>query len=162
MKNFTFKLKTKIAKCLLEEVTYHFYNEEGSDDYYDDEEEQADTPFGQDAYILARENGLRISSDKDLTYYALDGRILVGALFCSQNSEYFAFDIVVHPDFRGKSIATKLVDIAMNEYREGKEIHGDDYYAEIEVINPFLINLMTRKGFKKVDNSPSGIIMKLK
>jgi len=151
MNNFNKELKKIVVFTFLnEDLSYNFYDEDESDDDI----------LGL-SYALAKQNGLYISSDKTLTDYVLDGEKVVAALFCSQDSTSFSFDVVVDENYRNQKIATKLINYALSLYKENKEIYGDDYYAEVEVVNPLLIGVLEKKGFTKKHKTQSGILMVL-
>lgn len=151
MKSFIFELKKNIIKNLIKEhFSFQFYDED-----FDENN------FLESAYNLAKENNLYISNDKKLTYYVLDGEKLIASLFCSEDNTSFSFDVVVDKEYRNQNLASKLIDKAILIYRENKEIYGDDYFAEIEVVNPLLINHLKKRGFTETQKTRSGIVMGL-
>ena len=136
----------------------------GAEEYNIDEDELISL-----AYDFAKESGINILSNKNIhtvlydPYYDSkdDRNNFIGALWTTDNFEYFSFDIVVAPTHRGKKIADKLIDIALDEYKEQNYFYGEMHDGEelpltVEVTNPIMEKLLQKRGFKKF-NEANGI-----
>lgn len=103
------------------------------------------------AQEVAKSGGVTILSSKHLHSITLDvkqGRV-IGAIWVSQDSSEFSFDIAIDPSFQNMGLATPLLDAAMEEYESQKEVHGDDLEIVIDVINPKLAEILQSKyGFE--------------
>jgi len=106
----------------------------------------------EEAYKIAKQEGVYIYSSKDVSDIAYDADInkTVGALFITNMKEVFSFDVVVRDDFKRQGIGKKLVEIALGHYEEQKEIYGDDLDMEVEVINKDMEQLLFKYGFRVV------------
>jgi ribosomal protein S18 acetylase RimI-like enzyme len=94
--------------------------------------------------------GIRVSSAKDLIYvfYDIKFKKVVAALYRDVIGSY-SFDIVVDRSYENVGLATKLVKIAIDDYRMYKE-GNQDLAMEIDCINPIMADILERKfGFKE-------------
>lgn len=136
----------KYLKLFLEHnntIVGYYYNE----DVYDDEDVPED--LNDKAYKLAYNRGIRISSNKSLLYalYDINMEKVIGAVFRDSIGKY-SFDIVVDSSYERTGIATKLVQIAQDDYEMCKE-YDEDLEMEIDCINPVMADILRRKfGFK--------------
>lgn len=136
----------KYLKLFLEHnsnIVGYYYNE----DVYEDEDVPED--LNDKAYKLAHNRGIRISSSKDLLYalYDVYMKKVIGAVFRNSIGKY-SFDIVVDSGYERTGIATKLVQIAQDDYEMCKE-YDEDLEMEIDCINPIMADILRRKfGFK--------------
>lgn len=133
----------------------------GAEEYNIDEDELISLAYG-----FAKESGINILSDKNIhtvlydPYYDLkdDRSKFIGALWTTDNLEYFSFDIVIAPNHRGKKFADKLIDNALDEYKGKNYIYGEmndgkELPLTIEVTNPIMEKLLQKRGFKKIKES---------
>lgn len=111
---------------------------------------------------IARESNIRISRDKELTFIALDGDTAVGAIWSSllmdddddwlvENNNYaiFNFDVAVKPSNRGGQIGLRLIDAAIEEYRDISSSLDQDVIIKVWVVNPKLVRVLENKyGFE--------------
>lgn len=130
-----------VVKILQEQIAYHPHDSEMSDEDFDFDPAQL-------SYDLAKENKIYISGDKDLKYFVTNKNKVIGALFHNENSDYFSFDIVVDKKYQSQGIGTKLSKIAISIFKELKEIYGDDFYCEVEAVNPTMASILIKLGFK--------------
>jgi ribosomal protein S18 acetylase RimI-like enzyme len=124
--------------------------------YYDPENFDEDFPFdvekiGNDAYKLAVNCGLTILSDKNLFYFFYDHKFkrMIAALFVGITGEVYSFDICVNRSYENMGFATKLVKIAIEDFKYNKDTIKD-LHMEIDCINPIMAKILSRKfKFKK-------------
>lgn len=145
-------------------ISIHFSDDGsawGAEEYDIDEDELISL-----AYDFAKESGINILSDKNIhtvlydpNYDLKDDRSkFIGALWTTNNFEYFSFDIVIAPNHRGKKIADKLIDIALDEYKDqnyfyGEMNDGEELPITVEVVNPIMEKLLQKRGFKKTNEA---------
>jgi ribosomal protein S18 acetylase RimI-like enzyme len=135
----------KYLKLFLEHnnnIAGYYYNE-------DEHDEEVPKDLHDKAYKLAYNRGIRISSSKDLLYALYDATMekVIGAIFRDSIGKY-SFDIVVDSGYERTGIATKLVQIAQDDYEMHKE-YDEDLEMEIDCINPVMADILRRKfGFK--------------
>ena len=77
---------------------------------------------------------------------ALMGGIVAGALFTGWRREEFSFDVIVSPQFQRQGVATQLIDAAISEFNQGGEAFPDAH-IKADVVNPYLVPLLQRRGF---------------
>jgi len=142
------------------------------DDYYFSEVGLDGDEVADDAHKIAKDNGIRISSDKDLSQVLIDFgeskdkhiRLhprVIGGLWVNRDISYFSFDIVIDKHYHNKGLSDKLINAAIDEYEYNKEIHGDDYKMEVDVINPKLKEILENKyNFKVIQKiGPNRFLM---
>ncbi len=113
-------------------------------DMDDDDGSQAE--LAQQAWAIAKQSPIRILSDKDLSSVALMGEIVAGALFTGWHQEEFSFDVIVLPQFQQQGIATQLIDAALSEFNWASD-GRPNAYIKADVVNPYLVPLLQRRGF---------------
>ena len=101
----------------------------------------------QQGWQLAKNSPIHILSDKNLNAVATQDNIVVGALFTAWNNEEFSFDVVVDPKHPRQGIAKQLINAAMNEFKWTSDGY-DGAHIKADVVNPHLIPLLQRYGFK--------------
>jgi GNAT superfamily N-acetyltransferase len=86
---------------------------------------------------------------------------VIGGLWVNQNSSYFSFDIVIDKHYHNKGLSDKLINAAIDEYEDNKEIYGDDFKMEVKVINPKLKEILENKyNFKVIQKiGPNTFLM---
>ena len=102
---------------------------------------------------LANNRGIRISNNKELiyVYFVSFNRFkeVIGALFRGADNEHYSFDIVVGADYENKGLATKLIKIAIEDFKMYKE-GNENLIMQIDCINPIMSDILERKfGFKE-------------
>ena len=117
----------------------------GDSDFMDDDDGNQDE-LVQRAWEIAKQSPIRILSDKDLSSVALMGGIVAGALFTGWRREEFSFDVIVSPQFQRQGVATQLIDAAISECNQGGEAFPDAH-IKADVVNPYLVPLLQRRGF---------------
>ena len=114
------------------------------------------------SYKMAKKHGISVLSDKEIFCIVKDGDEVVGALWNVFMSGEYSFDIVIRDDYQGKGIGKKLVDIAIREYNETKEVYGDDTIIRADVINQeVMVPLLLKKGFE-IENKLHGHTMMIR
>lgn len=132
-------------KYLMKEEIIPFNQEEDEYEIYDK------------AIELAKENGLNILSDKNLSAYVIENDQVIGALFDSVvNGNEYSFDIVIDKKYQNKGYGKSLVKYALDLYNEYKEIYGENLELKLDVINPNMRNLLKKhfnfKDIQKIGN----------
>lgn len=111
-----------------------------------DEFGEPDSDLSMQAYQLAKQVGIHISSINEINTVAVANNQVVGALFTSLMNNKFSFDIVVNPTFQRQGIGTELAKIALREFRQLKEDMPElEMYAD--VVNPSMQNILKDMGF---------------
>lgn len=165
-------------KLLLKEATEHViyipYDQDYGFDYqdpnededydedYDDEQESSIDEYQaeMDAINIAKETGVNILRDKNLKgiLYDTNEKIVVGALWTSDDSDAFSFDIAITPSYQNQGLSSKLITNAIDEYNVQKDIYDDmerdqPFPMEVDVINPILAQTLIKNyGFKIIKN----------
>jgi len=125
-----------------------FYNSEEMGFMDEDDKEMFVSEEEYDnAYELAKSNGINILRDKELEQMLLDGEKVIGCLFTGYDggNNEFSFDIIVDKDYRRQGLGTELLKSALecfNNYEElGTTLH-------IDVITVSSKKLMEKNGLK--------------
>lgn len=93
------------------------------------------------AWDLIKGSGINILSDKDVHLVAIDGSMVVGALYTSLVGDKYSFDVIVHPDYQRRGIGRKLIQEGINEYGN---LDGVD--MELDVVNPHMRSVLEDHG----------------
>jgi ribosomal protein S18 acetylase RimI-like enzyme/DNA-directed RNA polymerase subunit RPC12/RpoP len=161
-----YRLLLKEAK---ENVIYIPYDDEYGFDYqesnqsddkdYDEQESSIDEyQAADDAIKIAKETGVNILRDKNLKgiLYDTNEKIVVGALWTSDDSDAFSFDIAITPSYQNQGLSSELIRNAIEEYNYQKSTYdemGELFPMEVDVINPKLVEILkTKYGFKTIKN----------
>lgn len=104
------------------------------------------------AEAIAKNSGIRISSDKNLSLIALNNDQVTGAVWSSVSAEedqaIYDFDVVVGKDNRNARVGLQLIDAALNDYQYLKSEY-DNLYVRVWVVNPKLVRVLENKyGFE--------------
>jgi ribosomal protein S18 acetylase RimI-like enzyme len=137
--------------------------------YYEDAEFD---DFGLDIYEVgnqagevAKNGGVTILSSKELNCVMLDAKRnrVIGGLWVSHDSDEYSFDIAIDSGYQGMGLATPLLDAAMSEYDEQRDVYGDDLDIVVDVINPKLAQILNKKyGFEvSAELSQNRVLMTL-
>jgi len=128
--------------------------------YYDPESFNIDDldPYDVEhkAEVVAHDSGIRIASNKNLKFVALDQSYsdpVVGGIWTAtyyddeQDATVFDFDVAVDKEFRSSAlVGLKLIESAIGEYHD---LPDDRKYIRVWVINPKLVRVLERKyGFE--------------
>ena len=140
--------KLVIESIIKEAVDYIGYSDDYNEDLEDrgiDEYEAAD-----EALRIAKEGGINILSDKHLVGLLIDNTTICGALWVSNNSNEFSFDIAIDRRYQGRQLSYILIDAALEEYAMQNEIYSDMYNGSnlplnIDVVNPILARTLINK-----------------
>jgi ribosomal protein S18 acetylase RimI-like enzyme len=145
----------KIVRDIVEEsvdryVLVPYYEDSDFDEYGIDEYEAADR-----AEEIAKNGGVTILRGQELSALLIDSKFskVIGGLWVSNNSDKFSFDIAIDSGYQNMGLSSKLIQAAIGEYEHQKEMYGDDFRMEVDVINPKLAQILEKKyGFHVVAN----------
>lgn len=110
------------------------------------------------AYALAKNNGINILSNKELFKMILDGGRVIAALFTASDMDEYEFDVVVDPEYRRQGLAKELVEDAVMDYEGVKEVYPEVKF-NVDVVNPNMQKLLEGMGFSVVDKVGDHTIM---
>lgn len=132
--------ESKMENELDEEVLLY------SDEEYDDENDSGLTNYEiyDQAIKIARDNNIRIDNSKELSGYIIEDNEVVGALFEYVNNEIYSFDIVISKMMQRRGYGKELVQYGMQQYEVYKEAYGDDLKLDIDVVNPYMKDLLLK------------------
>ncbi len=141
------------------------------DDYFSEVGLDEDEAYN-DAHKIAKDNGINILRNMELSQILIDYnesedkhvRVppkVIGGLWVSQNSSSFSFDIAIDKHYHNKGLFEMLIDAAIDEYEFNKEVYGDDFKMEVDVINPKLKEILENKyNFKVIQKiGPNRFLM---
>lgn len=103
----------------------------------------------RDAYKIAKDGGIRITSNNNLSGILIDTKLsrVIGAIWFSNNNYTFSFDIALDSSYQNMGLSSILINAAISEYNYLKEIF-EDIEMEVLVINPKLVQILKNKyGF---------------
>jgi hypothetical protein len=121
------------------------YDDEGWDTDYD--------PYivADQAEKIASESGIRIASNKNLSYVALDGDTAVGAVWSDryhdddQDADVYDFDMAIDNHYRNQvGTFLQLMDAALNDFREMKA-ENPRTFIRVWVVNPRLASVLEKR-----------------
>ena len=125
-----------------------------------DEYEAAD-----EAEKIAKDGGVTILRDKELNGLLIDtnNNKVIGAIWVTNDNETFSFDIAIDSGYQNMGLSHELIQAAIDEFNFRKDMYGDEFKMEVDVINPKLAKILANKyGFYKVaDISQDRILMSL-
>lgn len=107
--------------------------------------EETDIDYYADLTKIERESGIHILSNRELTVLAIQNGKVIGALYEGTTGRKFTFDVIVDKLERRKGIGAKLIDYGLSSYRSLPEEY---YKLELDVVNPFLIQHLKKRGLK--------------
>ena len=126
----------------------HYDDEVDLSEFNIDEYEAADK-----AHEIAKNGGVNILRDKELSGLLLDtnNNRVIGGLWVNDSNDTFSFDIAIDSNYQNMGLSHKLIQSAIDEFNFRKDIYGDEYKMEVDVINPKLAKILASKyGFYKV------------
>jgi GNAT superfamily N-acetyltransferase len=146
-----------VESLLMESVTIRYFSTDMDlDDEFDD-------PYAvaEQAEAVFRECKIGVNRDKDLTLVAMDGDVMMGALYASSSfededgNEYmeYSFDVAVKPEAQKSGIGTMLVTRAMREASGMGEL---PVKVKVWVVNPNMERVLERMGFSDGDECRHG------
>ena len=118
-----------------------------------------DNSIAKQADDLAKKCGLYISRDKELHAVAKEKNKVVGCVFINNAVNPFSFDFAVDEKFRKQGIGNELIKIALVEYNQFEEAHGQESYIEVDVISDESKNLLLKNGFEIQSSNNKRYIM---
>lgn len=141
------KLKILLREGLLGEgyELLPYYDDVDLSEYGIDEYEAADM-----AHEIAKDGGVKILSDKELNGILIDTQnsVVIGGLWVSNDTEKYSFDIALDSNYQNLGISSYLINAAIEEFNYQKDVYGDELVMEVDVINPKLAEILTKKyGF---------------
>lgn len=116
-----------------------------------DPEEDGFQEIIDQSWDLAKHAGIRILSDKDLSWVAVYRNRVVGAIFTSVVSNQFSFDTIVAPKWQKRGVGSKLIDLGIQEY---KQLSWDfpDIEMVLDVVNPSARKILEKKGLVVIEH----------
>ena len=101
------------------------------------------------AWDIAKNSGINILSDKDLSNVALHGNKVVGATFASvdQPEGAYSWDTVVHPKYQGQGVGSKLLDAGASDFHWMAE-GADTPHYDLDIVNPGMVKPLQKRGFQ--------------
>ena len=136
-------------------IDHEAYYQDWEEEYEDDED------YVPVVDQVAEFTKIGIVSAHDLNYVAVDindSNKAYGALFSGVLGDKFSWDVSVHPDARGMGVASDLIDAAIEEYKQLRDVY-DDLSMKVHVVNPVLVKHLERKGFKIVEENRGEFLM---
>lgn len=127
-----------------------FYEDTDLSEFGMDEYEAADK-----AEEIAKDGGVTILRGQELSGILIDSEAskVIGGLWVSNNPDKFSFDIAIDSGYQNMGLSSELIEAAISEYEDQKDVYGDDFKMEVDVINPKLANILDKKyGFNVVGN----------
>jgi len=122
-----------------------YYDDVDLEEYGIDEYEAYDR-----AHDIAKFGGVTILRGQELSALLVDSKSskVIGGLWVSNDRDKFSFDIAIDSSYQNMGLSSKLIEAAISEYEQQKEIYGDDFKMEVDVINPKLAKILQNKyGF---------------
>lgn len=120
----------------------------------------------QSPWDLAQDCGLYISRDKDFYAGILVGdpssETLAAAVFTTTNPNAgsYSFDICVSDEYRRRGYGAELMDLALDQYEEFKDIFPNlELY--LDAINPISARMLQKRGLKIKQKLPNRVIIGL-
>jgi hypothetical protein len=122
-----------------------------------DEMGDIDPELSQQAYDLAKQEDLGITSDREVSRVVRDkDGIVIAALFKSVVDGNYEFDVVVSKKFQDQGIGSALIEEGIQEFTD------DPYYADTEttmklhVTSEKSMGALDRRGFEVTETLPDG------
>jgi len=112
----------------------------------------------EDPWTFADDNGVRVLSHLDWLAGYADSRGLAAVLFTGISGDEYEFDIAVAPRARRQGLASKLMDLAIENYEDMLEPFPDLVFS-LDVINPVSRRMLEQRGFKVVGGTPDRPLM---
>ena len=124
------------------------------DDQLQDDDLDAKFPdFLDQINYLEKTSNIHILRNKELNQVLIVGDKIVGALYTELDSnDVFSFDIIVHPEYRGKGLGDKLVKLGIDEYKSLKNSLDHNIKLRVDVVNPQLFNTLKKNGLRVLKN----------
>ena len=116
---------------------------------YDEDGNMDDNMYNQSTR-LSKEVNMGITRDRELSNVITRDRKVIGALWKSFENGNYEFDIAVHPMYQNKGIGSQLVDRAINDFSEYKDM-DDNATMRVHVISPIMQKLLESRGFRVVE-----------
>lgn len=140
--------------------SYEFINMKDDNDFKL-EEYNIDPEFiRNEAKILGIENGISSTPNKDLYYIVIDKSTgyLAGCSWTEIDIN-FSFDVAVYKQYRNNGIATDLIKLSVEYYKQLKSEKGDDFEMEVYAVNPHMKEMLENKFGFQVVNKIGGIYL---
>lgn len=119
--------------------------------------DEADFNYYDELNRIERESGIRILRNKELNLLAVQGGKVLGALYTENDGEEFSFDVIVDKPARGQGIGAKLIDMALDQFRQEEIEMGTQ--LKVDVVNPWVEKYLLHKGLKVVQRDGGHTIM---
>ena len=107
---------------------------------------------------LAKKNDINILRDKSINTIAKDRDKVIGGLWTSWDDNKFSFDVVVDITYGGQQIGTKLVDMAIDQFKYENDAY-DEPIMKIDVISHIMKKILEKKGFEIESERPGRWVM---
>lgn len=115
------------------------------------------------AYNIAKSQGIRISSNKEIKFIAKNGSKVVGAVWASvypddsYDQEIYIYDFDIATDRRTPGVFLQLMDDVLRDFRDISALYDEPTIIRSWVVNPRLADVLERKyGFEVESDHGSG------
>ena len=124
---------------------------------YDEDGNIDDSVYSQ-SQDLSKVVNIGITRDRELSdVINRDGKV-VGALWKSFEGGNYEFDIAVHPSYQNQGIGSELVDKAISDFSEYKDM-DDNATMRVHVISSVMQKLLESRGFRVIERYGNDLIM---
>jgi len=129
--------------------------------YWDEDSDQYDPWVAIDqAEKIAKDSGIRIASNKELSFIAFDAISddVIGAtwknIYSDEEGMIYDFDVAVDKNNRGSNVGLGLIEVSISDYIQNND---GDMKIRVWVVNPKLVRVLERKyGFEVMSQYPDG------
>lgn len=102
----------------------------------------------QQAYELAKNSGINILSDKNLTHVLADGDRTIGALWTANNPDGMSFDVAIHPEYRRQGWGSRMVSVAEKLWGQDREAYDENARLRAYAVGEGMPELLQSRGWE--------------